>query len=537
MKRALLPLLALAACPPPQPSLDVSAPTVASVVPAAGATGVPLATAPRICFDTPMTASSLTSTTLLFARLLGSTAKVVTTSVAVDPDGLCADLYPPGDLSPSSGYKIEVTTGALSAAGVEVAHTKDATSAFLSSFFTAAQPTQANLWVPTNGTLTAPLDLAQVLVSFSRPLGCGSPEPLILTPSGGPSDLAPDGLSAAAPVPEPLSAGEQVAVALSPALTDPDGNPPAPPGTLGFEVGSCPEGSPPSVSDGTAVPRDRDALLLYQVDRPCLCGASLVELDCDGGSALVTPATCQAPYDPCVGGLLCFCQVPLVDLCPGGAAQATPQATGWNGQLGTATDPAPFQLAAPLPPVVVDELLLSPEGTRAEGEFVEVVNLGATPIDLLGIVLANCAGSTGCAIPKDTQAFGPFVAGGPTAIAPYGYALLVDGSFDPTQAASMPAGTLLLAPLDGSPLLSLSTTEPQPVGLFAAGGAGPPLSTFDGSLIAVKGLSAERIDPSAPDPLPGSWALSVAPGGTPGSCNSVTPASDCAEAGEDGGQP
>ena len=149
-----------------------------------------------------------------------------------------------------------------------------------------------------------------------------------------------------------------------------------------------------------------------------------------------------------------------------------------------------------MPPLVLDELLLSPEGTRAAGEFVEVVNLGAAPVDLLGIVLANCTGSAGCAVPKTTQAFGPFVAGGPTAIAPFGYALLVDGSFDPTQAPSLPAGTLLLAPLDGAPLLSLSTTsEPQPVALFAAGGAGPPLSTFDGSLTAVKGFSAERIDP------------------------------------------
>jgi hypothetical protein len=537
MKITCVGLLVLAACPPSQPSLDVSSPTVVTVAPSNGATGVALTTTPQVCFNEPMTASSLTSTTVVLSRTLGSTSTAVVTTVAVDPTGLCANLYPPGQLSPSSGYKIEVTTGALSAAGVEITHAKYATSGFTSSFFTAGQPAQASLWVPANGTLTAPLDLAQVLVSFSLPLGCGAPQPLILTPPGGTSGLAGDGLSATAPLPQPLVSGEPISVALSSALTDSDGNPPVVPGSLGFQIGSCAEGSPPSVSDGTPIARDRDALLLYQVDRPCLCGAVVAEPGCPGATALITPATCQAPYDPCQGGLLCFCQVPLVDLCPSGTAQVTPQATGWNGQVGTSADAAQVQLADPLPPLVVDELLLSPEGTRASGEFIEVVNLGAIPLDLLGIVLANCAGSTGCAIPKATQAFGAYIPGGPTAIPPFGYALLVDSSFNPAQAASMPPGTLLLSPLDGAPLLALSTTEPQPVALFAAGGAGPPLSTFDGSLTAVKGLSAERIDPSAPDPLPGNWALSASPGGTPGSCNSVTPASECAEARSDGGQP
>jgi hypothetical protein len=477
-----------------------------------------------------MNPATLTSATVELSRTLGSSSKAVAATVSVDPDGLCADLYLLGDLSPSSGYKIEVTTGALSADGIEIAHAKYATVAFTSSFSTAGQPPQASLWVPTNGTLTAPLDLAQVLVSFSLPVG-RTATPLVLTPPGGASTLAANGLFASAPLPQPSSAGEAISIELSGSLASSDGNAPVAPGSLGFELGNCPEGSPPSVSDGTPLARDRDALLLYQVDRPCLCGADLSESGCPGAAPVVTPASCQAPYDPCVGGLLCFCQVPLVGLCPGGAAQASPQAAGWNGQIGTSPDSAPFQLADPLPPLVLDELLLSPEGTRSSGEFIEIANLGEVPLDLLGIVLANCAGSVGCAVPKATQAFGPLVAGGPTAIPPHGYALLVDGLFDPTQAASMPEGTLLLSPLEGAPLLSLSTSEPQPVGLFAAGGAGPPLSTFDGSLTAVKGLSAERIDPAAPDPIPGNWAASTVPGGTPGSCNSVTPASDCAEAG------
>ena len=42
-----------------------------------------------------------------------------------------------------------------------------------------------------------------------------------------------------------------------------------------------------------------------------------------------------------------------------------------------------------------------------------------------------------------------------------------------------------------------------------------------------RGLSLERVDPSAPDPLPQGFSLAALPGGTPGACNSVTPAADC----------
>ncbi|MHB8416762.1 MAG: Ig-like domain-containing protein [Myxococcales bacterium] len=527
MKRWPLLFLPLAACPPAQPSIDIQAPAVVSVQPPDGGTAVPLDTVPELCFSEAMDPTSVSGAVTL-DRKVGSKKLSTNAAATLDAQGLCVTLAPPGPLSPESAYEIVLTTAATSAAGVKVTHGKG-TTALASTFFTAGAPTQASLWIPTNGALDAPLDLAAVLVAFSRPVSAGG-SPLALTPPGGGGQFESPFL-AEAPAPAPLAAGESVSVAVAPSVVDPDGNPPALPGSLGFTVGQCAEGSPPSVSDGTALPRDRDALLLYQVDRPCLCAAQLDDPGCPDAGWVAVPAVCEAPYDPCQGGLLCSCAVPLVGLCPGSAAQATPSALGWNGQIGGASDPAPFQLTDPLPPLAITEVLLSPEGSRTSGAFVEVANLGGAPIDLLGLTLANCAGTLACAIPKATQAFGAFVEGGATVIPAHGYALLVDRHFDSTQYPTLPAETLLLAPLDGSPLMSLSTTKPQPIGLLQAGGVGPPLSTFDGSLAAQKGLSAERVDPGAPDPQPGNWSLTTIPGGTPGSCNSVTPAADCPEAG------
>ncbi|HUB08719.1 MAG TPA: Ig-like domain-containing protein [Myxococcales bacterium] len=526
--RPWLALCLLAACPPAAPTIDVTAPEVVSVDPADGGTAVPLGTSPELCFSEAMDPTSLTPASVALDRKVGSKKQNAGATPTLDATGRCLTLTPPGPLAPSSSYEIALTTGAHSAAGVELSHGKSATTAFASTFFTAGVPTEAALWIPSNGTLAAPLDLAEVLVGFSRPMA-RSDAPLQLVPAGGGSYFV-DGLHAAELTPAPLMVGESFSLTLSASLVDADGDAPVSPGSLGFTVGSCAEGDPPSVTDGTVLPRDRDALLVYQVDRPCLCAATIDDSGCADAGFVASPATCSVPYDPCQGGALCSCAVPLVGLCPGTAAAATPLTLGWNGLQGSAPDVSEFQLASPLPPLVITEVMLSPSSSRTTGAFVEVANLGDDPIDLLGLQLANCAGTQACAYPKAIQAFGPLVPGASTVVAPHDYALLVDGQFEASQYPSLPADVLLLAPMDGAPLLSLSTTEPQPIGLLPASGAGPPLSTFDGTVAAQKGFSAERIDPAAPDPQPGNWSLTAIPGGTPGLCNSVTPAAACPEA-------
>jgi hypothetical protein len=112
----------------------------------------------------------------------------------------------------------------------------------------------------------------------------------------------------------------------------------------------------------------------------------------------------------------------------------------------------------------------------------------------------------------------------------------VDGAFDPTAYPGLPPETLLLAPADRRPLMHLASDRPQPLGLIDAA-TGALLSSFDGSLLPIEGISIERIDPYAPDPIAGNWGFGSSPGGTPGSCNSLTAETHCAEARADGGTP
>ncbi len=524
--RPALPLLALAAgCLPPLSQSIPAPPAIASTVPADGAKGVPATVAPEVCFDQPLDPSTVSSATFVLLRAQGKTHPHVPLSVTVDASGDCALLTPAGPLAPTSGYEVEVTDAAHAQSGLAVAHATGQRIVFTASFTTAGPPTRAALLVPSDGALSVPLDLAEIEVAFSRPVA-GSRSPLALSPVGGPSSLDPSGLLASVEPPA-LEPGGFVGVALDPALVDADGDRPRTPDALGFTIGQCAEGSPPSVGEGEVAPRDRDALLFFLVDRPSLCAATVDEEGCPDAGAVTVPAVCPSAYDPCTGGLLCDCQVPLVGLCPGGSAEAIPLATGWNGETGSADLPAPFTLSPPLPPLVLSELMLAPTGSRSQAEYVEVANAGALPVDLLGVSLASCAGSPGCTAPGKAQPFGPLSPGGSTALPPGGYALLVGEGFDPTLYPDLPQDALLLAPRAGGALLSLSATKPQAVGLFPADGTATPLSTFDGSLLPRPGLSLERVDPSAPDPLPQGFSLAALPGGTPGACNSVTPAADC----------
>ncbi|MHB1846402.1 MAG: Ig-like domain-containing domain, partial [Deltaproteobacteria bacterium] len=392
MRRAVI-ALALAGCLPPITPPSTTAPKIASVSPTDGATGVPLAVAPTLCFDQPLDPLTVTASAFVLERAQGKSHPHVPATVALDASGACAILTPAGPLAPTSRYEVSVTDAAHAQSGLSLAHPPGQRIVFTASFTTAGAPTRASLLAPADGALAAPLDLATVEVTFSRRVSSTAP-PLALTPEGGPSALDPSGRLATIE-PPPLSPGELVALALDPGLRDPDGDPPLTADALGFTVGQCAEGSPPSVGGGTAIPRDTDALLLFLVDRPSLCAATVSEAGCPDAGAIPVPALCTSPYDPCVGGLLCRCAVPLVGLCPGGDAEATPEATGWNGQVGSAGGPSDFTLSPPLPRLVLSELMLQPTGSRAPGEYVEVVNLDDGPEDLLGISLASCAGSVG----------------------------------------------------------------------------------------------------------------------------------------------
>jgi hypothetical protein len=521
-----------ASCAPARPELDVQAPRVLSVDPADGQSGVARDVAMTLCFDRAMQSSTFDGSSVTLTRAVGGTRDVVPLIIVPSGDGRCFTLTPQALLSPQNDYALTVTKDVLSAAGVELDHQSGQKTAFRSSFRTRGAGARATLLVPAEGTVHAPLDLATIELSFTEPLTAAGAafeaEPGMLL-----GELAADGLSATATTTGTPTPGETIEVNLGPTMRDVSGMMPEIIAPLRFTYGACAEGAAPSLGAGLVLARDRDALLLYEVARPSLCDATLLDTHCPDGGAIVTAAVCTQAYDPCVTGSGCQCLVPLVHLCAGDDASVVPLARGWNGKTASAPVVA-FRLSTELPAVVLGELMLSPPANKRSQVYLEVQNLGDDPVDLQGLVLADCRGTVGCFAPAHEQAFGPSTAGGLTVLSGRGYALLVDGSFDASLYPGLPPETLLLSPSDRSPLMHLSTKSPQPIGLIDAA-SGALLSSFDGSVTPTEGVSIERIDPHAPDPMPGSWALGSAPGGTPGGCNSLTPEVDCVEALADGG--
>jgi hypothetical protein len=167
----------------------------------------------------------------------------------------------------------------------------------------------------------------------------------------------------------------------------------------------------------------------------------------------------------------------------------------------------PAEPAGPPPAPVLTETRADAETPEAGGEYVEVLNLGAGPLDLRALRLEKRTASgarTGCT---------PWpLRGGP--VAPGGRALLVgfawDGRYD------VPAEAALYACGGASLLGGLANDRPPDLRLVDA--AGSVLSTLGDAAPAPRCPKAvERIDPAGPD-APENFACGE---GTPGACNAV----------------
>ncbi len=524
----------LVCCAPGLPAIDVQSPHVVSVDPSDGAVDVPLDVVINVCFDRAMQPETLDASTVSLSRVVGTHGFTIPLAIVASGDVTCFGMTPQGLLSPQSGYTLAVAKGALSAAGVELSHGSGQLHAFQGSFHTRGAGALATLLVPAEGTVHAPTDLGSIQIAFSLPVTTTA-SAFDAEPGSLRGTLSSDGLGADVALSAAGAPGQSVTVTLDPNLRDLSGNLPGTSAPLGFSFGDCAEGAPPSLGAGLALGRDRDAVLLFEVDRPSICSAAVIDPDCPDAGSIFAAASCGAAYDPCTLGASCECLVPLVGLCPGDSLSVQPTATGWNGQSAQA-DPVPLTLSPPLPALALGELMLKPAANKKAGIYLEVQNLAAEPQDLQGLVLADCTGTVSCFAPAHQQAFGALATGGVTVLGGYAYALLVDGTFDSTLYPDLPPGTLLLAPSDLGPLMHLATNRPQPLGLIDAASGGL-LSSFDGSILPIEGLSIERIDPYAADPIARNWGFGSAPGGTPGTCNSVTVESQCVEGRLDGGAP
>jgi hypothetical protein len=145
---------------------------------------------------------------------------------------------------------------------------------------------------------------------------------------------------------------------------------------------------------------------------------------------------------------------------------------------------------APMPHVIINEVLANPLGPEPASEWVEIVNDGRAPADLGGYSLQDGGGET--PLP-------------PATLAPGAFALVVNEAFDEQDCSDpCPApGTLLLRVLH----LGKNGLANSGEALRLRDGDGATVSRFPASPKPKAGQSVARVAPAAPDGLAGSFAL------------------------------
>ena len=138
---------------------DVTAPTVVSVSPANGASGVSATTTVQVTFSEPMAAATINTTNIS----LKNTATSATIPASVSYSGNVATLTPASPLSGGTQYTITVTTGATDAAGNPLA------SPFTSNFTVESTPPTVLSVSPPDGATNVATNTA-VQVAFSEPM-------------------------------------------------------------------------------------------------------------------------------------------------------------------------------------------------------------------------------------------------------------------------------------------------------------------------------------------------------------------------------
>lgn len=147
---------------------------------------------------------------------------------------------------------------------------------------------------------------------------------------------------------------------------------------------------------------------------------------------------------------------------------------------------------APMPHVIINEVLADPLGTRPRQEWVEIVNDGPASADLDGYTLVDGSGDT--ALP-------------PATLAPGAYALLVNETFaeqDGVDPVPVPGTLLLRVPHLGKHGLSRTGEA-----LVLRDGGGNVVSRFLGAPRPKAGSSVARRVVTSPDALPAAFALAT----------------------------
>jgi hypothetical protein len=155
---------------------------------------------------------------------------------------------------------------------------------------------------------------------------------------------------------------------------------------------------------------------------------------------------------------------------------------------------------APMPHLVINEVLANPLGPEPAQEWVEVVNDGQVAASLADFVLGDLGGQT--ELPA-------------VSLAPQAYALIVNEGFvedDELDPKPAPGALIVRVPKLGQDGL---TNGGEPLKLLDR--AGQVVSRWPAQPKPKPGFSVARVDPRAPDGLDRSFAVSTpTPGGSNG---------------------
>jgi hypothetical protein len=146
---------------------------------------------------------------------------------------------------------------------------------------------------------------------------------------------------------------------------------------------------------------------------------------------------------------------------------------------------------APMPHVIINEVLANPLGSEPAQEWVELYNDSSVPAELAGYVLTDVGGET--ALPAGS-------------LAPGAFALIVNEAYaDDDELDPPPPSEALLLRVPKLGHHGLSNTG-EPLKLMDGGGA--VLSRSSASSVPRAGMSLARMNPHAPDGLAGSFVSS-----------------------------
>jgi hypothetical protein len=280
----------------------------------------------------------------------------------------------------------------------------------------------------------------------------------------------------------------------------------------GFTVSACPRTAPPSLQNGAVrlTARDTSLAASFALDWPAQTSLE-IGLASDGepcatGACISVAARVSCSPDPCA---------PQAFVCPGAvAATGLAPSTEYAARL-VATDDLgntlrsavqTFATLAPLPAVMISEVMATPASPESTAEYVELYNAGpgSAVLDAMGFMTADGVVRPLSGTPPPT----------PVVLRPGERALAAGSAFDPARYPNLPAGVPVLRAATQL-LLShgLADAAPQAFQLVSSGGA--VLSKFPGgSFGCAVNHSVQRDETVAPG-LDASFHCGP-DGGTPG---------------------